>query len=55
MDKIIKLGIIAKIGMRNEIRISAYSVKDFLNYIGECPVNCYRYKWKVYKYANILL
>lgn len=21
------------------------SVKDFLNYIGECPVKCYQYKW----------
>jgi len=30
----------------NKVYISAYSVKDFLNYIGDCPVNCYQYKWK---------
>lgn len=29
----------------NTILISSYSVKDFLNYIGKCPVDCYRYKW----------
>lgn len=29
----------------NSICISAYSAKDFLNYIGECPVKCYQYKW----------
>jgi len=31
----------------NTIRISAYSVKDFLKYIGSCPVTCYQYKWSV--------
>ena len=30
---------------RNIIYISSYSTQDFLNYIGECPVNCYNYKW----------
>jgi len=29
----------------NAILISSYSVKDFLNYIGKCPVSCYQYKW----------
>ena len=29
----------------NVIHISTYSVKDFLNYIGKCPVECYKYKW----------
>ena len=29
----------------NTIRISSYSTKEFLNYIGECPVECYKYKW----------
>lgn len=28
------------------IRISSYSVKDFLNYVGSCPVECYKYKWE---------
>ena len=31
----------------NRIRISSYSVKDFLEYIGECPVECYKYKWNL--------
>lgn len=30
----------------NSICISAYSTKDFLDYIGECPVKCYQYKWQ---------
>jgi len=30
----------------NRIRIWACSVKDFLGYIGNCPINCYQYKWK---------
>lgn len=30
---------------RNEIGISTYSTKDFLNYIGKCPVKCYNYKF----------
>jgi len=30
---------------RNIINISAYSVSAFLNYIGECPAECYAYKW----------
>jgi predicted DNA-binding protein YlxM (UPF0122 family) len=29
----------------NGIRISPYSTKDFLNYIGICPVKCYQYKF----------
>ena len=32
----------------NTIRISVYSTKDFLNYIGPCPVQCYQYKWNYY-------
>ncbi|GAJ16965.1 unnamed protein product, partial [marine sediment metagenome] len=31
----------------NKIHISTKSTKDFLNYIGPCPVKCYEYKWKV--------
>jgi len=27
------------------IYISVYSIKDFLDYIGECPVECYKYKF----------
>ena len=29
----------------NSIHISTKSTKDFLNYIGYCPVECYQYKW----------
>lgn len=29
----------------NVIGISALSTKSFLDYIGECPVECYKYKW----------
>jgi hypothetical protein len=31
---------------RNIIAISTSSTKDFLDYIGICPVNCYQYKFK---------
>ena len=33
----------------NRIVISVYSTKDFLNYIGKCPVKCYQYKWDYIK------
>lgn len=29
----------------NVIRVTSYSTKKFLKYIGNCPVNCYKYKW----------
>ena len=32
----------------NTLRISTKSVKDFLDYIGPCPVKCYQYKWDYY-------
>ena len=34
-----------KYSSRNSIYISTYSTKDFLNYIGKCPIKCYQYKW----------
>ena len=30
---------------RNTIRISEKSTKSFLDYVGKCPVKCYKYKW----------
>lgn len=30
----------------NIISFSSSSTKDFLNYIGKCPVKCYQYKWE---------
>ena len=41
----------AKIQHRNKektqsaILIPRYKIKDFLKYIGECPIECYKYKW----------
>ena len=32
---------------RNIIGISRKSTKDFLEFIGECPVQCYQYKWGI--------
>ena len=31
----------------NRIRISSTSTEAFLKYIGECPVECYKYKWNI--------
>ena len=44
--QLIKLGFkaIRQVG-NNMIGISTYSTKAFLDYIGVCPVQCYRYKW----------
>lgn len=33
----------------NTINISVYSTKEFLEWIGPCPVSCYNYKWKYVK------
>ena len=30
----------------NSIHISTFSTQDFLNYIGKCPIECYKYKWR---------
>lgn len=47
-----KLGFLAKQRDHgHRIGISAYSTKDFLDYIGECPVECYKYKWDYEKWA----
>jgi len=37
-----------KVGHRlasNTIGMSTKSIKDFLDWIGPCPINCYSYKW----------
>ena len=31
----------------NSIKLSAKITKDFLDYIGKCPVDCYQYKWMI--------
>lgn len=42
-----KLGFVAARCKDKKIYISTKSTKDFLDYIGPCPVKCYEYKWKV--------
>lgn len=34
------------------IRVSSYSIENFFKYIGECPVDCYSYKWNFDKYLK---
>ena len=29
----------------NSVYVSTKSTKDFINYIGKCPVECYQYKF----------
>jgi len=38
----------------NVIRISVHSTKEFLEYIGSCPVECYQYKWNYQDNRGIL-
>lgn len=46
VNKLINLGFKAKRQpSANAVYISTYSTKDFLDYIGKCPVKCYEYKW----------
>jgi len=47
VKQLIKLGFIAtRQPSANVIAISTYSTKQFLDYIGKCPVQCYQYKWE---------
>lgn len=41
-----EIGIVATKPKSNRIHISTQSVDKFLDYIGECPVYCYQYKWR---------
>ena len=49
IDKLRQLGFIATRQSNNTLGISTESTKAFLNYIGECPVKCYKYKWNYYE------
>lgn len=41
-----ELGFLAtRYACNNTIHISTHSTKDFLSYIGNCPIKCYEYKW----------
>lgn len=47
VKQLVKLGFKAKRRpYQNLISISTRSVKDFLNYIGKCPTECYKYKFR---------
>ena len=45
IGKLIYLGFKTTRWLSNEMYISTYSTKEFLNYIGKCPVKCYQYKF----------
>ena len=46
IEQLINLGFkTTRLPIKNIIRISAFSTKEFLNYIGKCPVKCYQYKF----------
>lgn len=46
IKQLIKIGFkVTRQPYLNRIHISSYSTRDFLKYIGNCPVNCYKYKW----------
>ena len=46
IEKLKKLGFKAtRRKYNNTIGLSSYSTKDFLNYIGKCPISCYQYKF----------
>jgi len=44
-EQLNKINIKANRQKKNAIYLSAYSVEDFLKYIGKCPIECYKYKW----------
>lgn len=55
IKELIKLGFRAtRWSFSNEIGISTYSTKAFLEYIGSCPVECYQYKWNYQDNGRIL-
>ena len=47
--KLLKKGFLCNIEKDKRIYISRKSTKDFLNYIGPCLVDCYKYKWDIKK------
>jgi len=50
IKELLKIGFKATIQpSSNRIIISVYSTKAFLKYIGDCPVECYQYKWNYIK------
>ena len=44
--KLCKLNLKCNLNKDKVIRFSVYSTNDFLDYIGICPIDCYKYKWR---------
>jgi len=49
INKLSDIGIVSTLTSRNRLRISAKSNKRFFELVGECPVECYKYKWRMKK------
>ena len=45
IDQISKIGINCWIDKRNRVYVSSSHKDKFLNFIGSCPINCYKHKW----------
>lgn len=45
VSKLKEININSKINSQNMICVKKDSYKTFYNYIGECPIDCFRYKW----------
>jgi len=41
------IGIKCHVRKDSKVYISEKSIRDFLNFIGDCPVKCYNYKWRI--------
>lgn len=44
--KLNNIGFSTRVNGKRNITIRTISTKDFLEYIGDCPVDCYQYKWQ---------
>ena len=49
VDQMVNLGFRVTKTDNNKIHISVYSTEEFLEYIGSCPVECYKYKWNYWR------
>lgn len=48
IERLADLGIKSSLLGRNQIRIFTESNEKFFKLIGDCPINCYKYKWRGY-------
>jgi len=47
-----QIGIMCAVKTGNKLYFNMENTRKFLEYIGECPVKCYEYKWKVREIAH---